>query len=1494
MVALSSMDPRKLKRLLAKGQQIKENKANNTDKLLETFNEKVVMVKGDKGDTGDKGDRGEMGPEGPQGDEGESIVGPPGPKGDQGPAGKDGQPGAQGPMGPAGRDPVDGADGSPDTPEQIREKLLLLKGDQRLPASAIKNLPEVIQSLPQFPTISLPSGGGGAPKMEILANGTPLGGDIRKINFKGTGFTSGARIGDGVIELNFSGGSGGSATFIGLTDVPATFVGQANKVVRVNAAETALEFFTLGAGTGDVVGPSSATDNAVARFDSTTGKLIQNSGVIIDDSNNVTMGQLLKINAASGNPEFDFQEAGTTRAKTFYDVTNNRLTFQNNETNGADALYFADPATFTSDVAITGDTVVTGSVRASGNYDETTTNSGVYLGGPTTLGTPRVLFANGNAAQNWQIDNNAGSFRWYLPGSIQMTLSSTSLDLTNHNILTSGSLGATGARLTKGWFTDLEITNYPTVNGTALNSIFVTGPGSATDNAITRYDGTTGKLIQDSLVTISDTGTVTIPNDTSVTFAATGGGNSNSFKTSNTNEFLFDVGANNNVKIKGTTGGTTTFAYTNSSFVAVWQTDSAGNVTQSGNLILGTNSITLTGSIASTGSRVTKGWFTNLEVTNAPTVGGSAVYYTGGTDVALADGGTGASLTDPNANVLWGWDDTDNAIKFITIGTNLSYDHATHTLSATGGAGTGDVTGPSSSIDNSIVRFDGTTGKIIQGYTSGAPVISDTGWIFVATTGITVGDSSKQTYQMVSVGTNASTGIGDLGILGTVNLDTTNNNTIGYQHGQANASGTVQTVAGWDFVGVSHTVGSQSASIAFATRNAGSYGERMRIVFDGSIKLGTTSVSPMANDGAALGTTALQWSDLFLASGAVFNIANGDWIATHTTGILTVGTGDLRVTTAGTNSASVVTVGGTQTLTSKTLTSPKINVTSDATGDIYYRDSGGLFTRLGIGSTNQLLTVISGLPSWQPAPAASVAMGSTITSGSTGSVLFIGAAAALTQDNANFFWDDTNNFLGIGTAVPDARLTVSLQTTVVAPVSGSAIHFVGLDANTLRMTADTHNNASAGGTAFIGRRSRGTAGTPAAVQSGDTIFSINGVGYGTSQYGAASTGLVSIKAAEAFTNTAMGTDIVFTTTPLLSVTGAEVARFTGSTLTLADAVNIVFNSTTGTKIGTATTQKLAFYNSTPIVQPTGSILAALSNLGLVGSPTLLSTSYNVAQTAHGFSVGNIIRMTATANTYAKSQADSASDAEVVGYVTVVTDANNFTYVTEGIVTTGVPTNTAGTVYFLDPSSAGAVTATGPTTSGQVNKPLLTIIQSATLAYFHNYRGTVISASTLTPYSPTVGGTGVANNAANTITFSGNFGLTLTLSGATSVILPTSGTLATLAGTETFTNKRITKRTGTTASSATPTINTDTVDFYSITALAAAITSFTTNLSGTPTDGQTLWIAITDNATARAITWGASFEASTVALPTTTVISTRLDVGFVWNVATSKWRCVAVA
>lgn len=48
-----------------------------------------------------------------------------------------------------------------------------------------------------------------------------------------------------------------------------------------------------GGGSGDVVGPASATDNAVVRFDSTTGKLVQNSSTTLSDANILTTGNVI-------------------------------------------------------------------------------------------------------------------------------------------------------------------------------------------------------------------------------------------------------------------------------------------------------------------------------------------------------------------------------------------------------------------------------------------------------------------------------------------------------------------------------------------------------------------------------------------------------------------------------------------------------------------------------------------------------------------------------------------------------------------------------------------------------------------------------------------------------------------------------------------------------------------------------------------------------------------------------------------------------------------------------------------------------------------------------------------------------------------------------------------------------------------------------------------------------------------------------------------------
>ena len=48
------------------------------------------------------------------------------------------------------------------------------------------------------------------------------------------------------------------------------------------------------------------------------------------------------------------------------------------------------------------------------------------------------------------------------------------------------------------------------------------------------------------------------------------------------------------------------------------------------------------------------------------------------------------------------------------------------------------------------------------------------------------------------------------------------------------------------------------------------------------------SLSPGTSDGTALGTTSLMWSDLFLASGSVINLNNGNVTITHSTNTLTV------------------------------------------------------------------------------------------------------------------------------------------------------------------------------------------------------------------------------------------------------------------------------------------------------------------------------------------------------------------------------------------------------------------------------------------------------------------------------------------------------------------------------------------------------------------------------------------------------------------------------
>lgn len=161
-----------------------------------------------------------------------------------------------------------------------------------------------------------------------------------------------------------------------------------------------------GSGSGDVVGPSSATDNALARFDGTTGKLIQNSVGTLDDSGNLNVvsgiisgtngsghinlrhqasdatatGQTTSIFADS-NGDFKWKNAGNyyTTLKTSSNTTNRVYTFPD-----ADATLFALPTLTSGSVLFSNGTTIA-QKNARLFWDDTNNRLGVGTNSPTAF-----------------------------------------------------------------------------------------------------------------------------------------------------------------------------------------------------------------------------------------------------------------------------------------------------------------------------------------------------------------------------------------------------------------------------------------------------------------------------------------------------------------------------------------------------------------------------------------------------------------------------------------------------------------------------------------------------------------------------------------------------------------------------------------------------------------------------------------------------------------------------------------------------------------------------------------------------------------------------------------------------------------------------------------------------------------------------------------------------------------------------------------------------
>jgi len=144
----------------------------------------------------------------------------------------------------------------------------------------------------------------------------------------------------------------------------------------------------------------------------------------------------------------------------------------------------------------------------------------------------------------------------------------------------------------------------------------------------------------------------------------------------------------------------------------------------------------------------------------------------------------------------------------------------------------------------------------------------------------------------------------------------------------------------------------------------------------------------------------------------------------------------------------------------------------------------------------------------------------TISTLTAGSVVFAGTAGILSQNNANFFWDDTNKRLGIG----------------VTPAF--PLHLQTADASSFNLTIDAYGTGVSAN--YRGRVARGTASSPSQLTTDDNCTLLSALPYNNSPgFAGGARAQIQMNAAEAQTSSAQGMYINFRTTPTGSTTIAE-------------------------------------------------------------------------------------------------------------------------------------------------------------------------------------------------------------------------------------------------------------------------------------------------------------------------------------------------------------------
>lgn len=405
--------------------------------------------------------------------------------------------------------------------------------------------------------------------------------------------------------------------------------------------------------------------------------------------------------------------------------------------------------------------------------------------------------------------------------------------------------------------------------------------------------------------------------------------------------------------------------------------------------------------------------------------------------------------------------------------------------------------------------------------------------------------------------------------------------------------------------------------------------------FGGSGHSFASILYPATNDGAALGDATHNFSDLFLASGAVIDINNTNWVATHTSGVLTVGTGDLRVTTAGTNTASVVTVGGTQTLAAKTLTSPVIATGLTASGsaaNTFASSTGTFITSTGANTFKGSAMNFDAVA--RPTSDDGAALGDTTHMWSD---LFLASGGVLNFNNGNVVVTHSAGILTMGTgelrittagtnsaSVPTLGSTSTLTNkTLTSPVIGTGLTASGSASNDFSASTGTFKTSTGANTFGGSAHTFASAITPATDDGGELgsaslqwsdLFLATGalIKFGstnvvlTHSSGILTMGTGELRITTAGTNAAS----VITQGSTNSLTNKTLVSAVLSTgLTASGSAANTFAGSTGTFITSTgiNTFKGSAHNFDAVLQPTTDDVAALGTSSLGFSDLFLAT-----------------------------------------------------------------------------------------------------------------------------------------------------------------------------------------------------------------------------------------------------------------------------------------------